>query len=103
MTFPEPARARAANSDLDFRFAVEELLVRRGMTLRELAFHAGTRLDYLESVLATDSRRPTRRLLEAVAGVLSVDPSYFREDRARSVVSVSAGGRIRPTPSLSSR
>lgn len=86
MIVPEPTNDRAAYSELDFRFAVEELLAPRGMTLRELAIRAGTRLDYLESVLATERWRPTRKLLESVANALSVDPSYFREDRARSVV-----------------
>jgi transcriptional regulator with XRE-family HTH domain len=86
MTVPEPSNLGPEYSDLDFRFAVEELLARVGMTLRELAFRAGTRLDYLGSVLATDSRRPKRPLLESVARALSVQPSYFREDRARSVV-----------------
>jgi transcriptional regulator with XRE-family HTH domain len=86
-------------SEQTFRDAVEELLLERGWSQRELAATVGVDPAHISRLLKRGSRlRATPQLMTRIACALGVEPEYFAEYREWCVLEA-----VRHNPTLRER
>ena len=86
-------------SEQTFRDAVEELLLERGWSQRELAATVGVDPAHISRLLKRGSRlRATPQLMARIACAFGVEPEYFAEYREWCVLEA-----VRRNPSLRER
>jgi transcriptional regulator with XRE-family HTH domain len=65
---------------------IERLMLRSGVSYRELSSRTGVSAGYLNHIVHGNRSVPADDLIEVIAGALGVDVEYFLEYRLRRVV-----------------